>query len=325
VVNRSGSLLLAGVIGGTGSLSQVGPGTLILTGTSIYTGPTTVSSGALQVDGVLGNTAVSVQSGASLTGVTTTDFSSFAFTANQRAAANLLDAVQLNPKAANLISFLDKEPFANLPRDFNKISPDGLTAFYEIGFSNANIQRLNLEGRFDDLRNGSNGFSSNMKVNGASIDLEDRADADGKSSKAVMEPILQHGPENRWGVWMTGFGDFASVDADANAKGYDFTTGGVSLGIDYRLTGQLAIGVMGEYSHTWTHLNPGGHIDVDSGRGGVYATWFNHGIYLNGAIYGGHNNYDSGRAGLEGLANSGGEEAEWSAFISGGFDFHLVL
>jgi uncharacterized protein YhjY with autotransporter beta-barrel domain len=55
----------------------------------------------------------------------------------------------------------------------------------------------------------------------------------------------------------------------------------------------------------------------------VYATWFNHGIYLNGAIYGGHNNYDSGRAGLEGLANSGGEEAEWSAFISGGFDFHF--
>jgi outer membrane autotransporter protein len=255
--------------------------------------------------------------------VTTTDFSSFAFTANQRAAANLLDAVQLNPKAANLISFLDKEPFANLPRDFNKISPDGLTAFYEIGFSNANIQRLNLEGRFDDLRNGSNGFSSNMKVNGASVDLEDRADADGKSSKAVMEPILQHGSENRWGVWMTGFGDFASVDADANAKGYDFTTGGVSLGIDYRLTGQLAIGVMGEYSHTWTHLNPGGHIDVDSGRGGVYTTWFNHGIYLNGAIYGGHNNYDSGRAGLEGLAKSGGEGAEWSAFISGGFDFHF--
>ena len=71
------------------------------------------------------------------------------------------------------------EPFANLPTDFNKISPEGLTAFYEISFSNANIQRLNLESRLDDIHNGSNGFNSNMKVNGATVNLEDKADADG--------------------------------------------------------------------------------------------------------------------------------------------------
>jgi outer membrane autotransporter protein len=255
--------------------------------------------------------------------VMTTDFSSFAFTPNQLAAANLLDAVQLDPKAASLISFLNTEPFSNFPKDFQKISPDGLTALYEISFSNANIQKLNLESRLDDIHNGSNGFSSNMKINGATVNLEDRADADGKSSKAVVEPILQHAPENRWGVWMTGFGDFVDVNGDGNAPGYNFTTGGVSLGLDYRITDQLAIGVMGEYSHTWTSLNPGGHIDVDSGRGGVYATWFSHGFYLNGAIYGGHNTYDSGRAGLEGLANGSTEGAEWSTFVGGGYDFHF--
>ena len=254
--------------------------------------------------------------------IITTDFSSFALTPNQSAAANLLDAVQLDPRAANLISFLNTEPFANLPNDFQKISPDGLTAFYEISFSNANMQKLTLEGRFDDIHNGSNGFSSNMRVNSATVNLEDRADADGKSSKAVVEPILQHASENRWGVWVTGFGDFVNVDGDGNAQGYNFTTGGVSLGVDYRITDQLAIGVMGDYSHTWTSLNPSGHIDVDSGRGGLYATWYNHGIYINGAIYGGHNNYDSGRAGLEGLANASTEGAEWSTFIGGGYDFH---
>jgi hypothetical protein len=99
---------------------------------------------------------------------------------------------------------------------------------------------------------------------------------------------------------VTGFGDFVNVDGDANAQGYNFTTGGVSLSLDYRITDQLAISVMGEYSRTWTDLNPGGHINVDSGRGGVYATWFSHGIYTNGAIYGGHNNYDSGRPGRPG-------------------------
>jgi outer membrane autotransporter protein len=201
---------------------------------------------------------------------------------------------------------------------------EGLTALYEISFSNANIQRLNLEDRLDDIRSGSNGFSSNMKVNGANVTRDEKATVDGKSSKNVVEPILQPGPENRWGVWVTGFGDFVSVDSDANAKGYNFTTGGVSLGIDYRIGDQFAIGAMGEYSHTWTSLNPSGHVDVDSGRGGMYATWFNHGIYLNGAIYGGYNTYDSSRAGFGGLANGSTEGAEWSTFIGGGYDFHFV-
>jgi outer membrane autotransporter protein len=252
--------------------------------------------------------------------VATTDFASFAFTPNQTAAANLLDAVQLDPKAATLVSFLNTEPFENLPNDLRAISPEGLTAFYEISFSNANIQKLTLEGRLDDIHSGSSGFSSNMKVNGAS--LNNTPVPDGKSSKAVVEPVLQPTPENRWGVWVTGFGDFVNVDGDGNAKGYNFTTGGVSLGIDFRITDHLAVGAMGDYSHTWTSLNPG-HIDVDSGRGGLYASWFDRGFYVNGAIYGGHNNYDSNRSGLGGAANGSTEGSEWSTFIGAGYDFHF--
>jgi fibronectin-binding autotransporter adhesin len=81
---------------------------------------------------------------------------------------------------------------------------EGLTALYEISFSNANIQRLNLEDRLDDIRSGSNGFSSNMKINGANVTRDDKATVDGKSSKNVVEPIPQPGLENRWGVWVGG-------------------------------------------------------------------------------------------------------------------------
>ena len=158
-----------------------------------------------------------------------------------------------------------------------------------------------------------------MKVNGANVNME-VAGSDGKSSKAPVEPILQPARENRWGVWVTGFGDFVSVDADGNGSAYNFTTGGFSLGVDCRITNYLAIGAFGEYSHTWTSLKPAGSIDVNSGRGGLYATWFDYGFYLNGAIYGDHNNYSSG---LEGLANGGTQGAEWSTFLSGGHDFHL--
>jgi outer membrane autotransporter protein len=104
-----------------------------------------------------------------------------------------------------------------------------------------------------------------MKINSATVNLEDKAPVDGKASP--VEQALQPGPENRWGVWVTGFGDFVNVDADYNAKAYNFTTGGFSVGVEYRLTDFLAIGAMGEYSHTWTNLTPAGSIDVDSGLG----------------------------------------------------------
>src|ERR1700693_3503542 len=66
--DRGGGARLAGAVSGAGTLNHVGPWTLIMTGTSTYTGVTTVTAGTLEIDGVLGNTAMSVQRGATLSG-----------------------------------------------------------------------------------------------------------------------------------------------------------------------------------------------------------------------------------------------------------------
>jgi hypothetical protein len=102
------------------------------------------------------------------------------------------------------MAFLYQEPFANLPSDFAKISPESLTAFYEISFSAANIQRLNLESRLEDIRN----RSSRASGTGATVYLEDKAD--GKSSK--NRPMLPAVRKKRWDFWSTSFGDFVHVD-----------------------------------------------------------------------------------------------------------------
>jgi fibronectin-binding autotransporter adhesin len=49
--NRSNTLTFGGVISGTGSLSQIGSGTTILTADNSYAGPTAVNAGALYVNG----------------------------------------------------------------------------------------------------------------------------------------------------------------------------------------------------------------------------------------------------------------------------------
>jgi outer membrane autotransporter protein len=137
-----------------------------------------------------------------------------------------------------------------------------------------------------------------------------------------VQPVMQPSRENRWGVWVSGFGDFVNVDGDGNGKGYDFTTGGVTVGVDFRLTDNLVVGLMGDYSHTWSNLKPG-HLEVNSGRGGLYASWFERGFYLDGAIYGGGNSIDTARSGLGGIASGGTDGSEWSAFLSAGYDFHI--
>ena len=49
VYDLSGSASFPGVITGSGGLSQAGPGVLVLPGSNVYTGATTVFSGTLQV------------------------------------------------------------------------------------------------------------------------------------------------------------------------------------------------------------------------------------------------------------------------------------
>jgi hypothetical protein len=104
-----------------------------------------------------------------------------------------------------------------------------LTSLYEVSFSGANIQRLNLTNRMAEIREGATGFSSQLSVNRQPLPM-------GKEGKGAVEEtsVLQTSPENRWGVFASGDGDFVSVGGDGNASGYDFTTAGVTLGVDYR-------------------------------------------------------------------------------------------
>ena len=131
-----------------------------------------------------------------------------------------------------------------------------LSAPFDIWFQMAQTQRFNLEAHFDDIMAGTP-LAPPPTVVGKEM-------VTGKEAKEVAPSLPPLASEKRWNLWGAGYGDFVNVDDEDAAKGYRYTTGGMTAGLDYRLTDQFVVGLIGGYAHTWTNLRPGS-IDVDTG------------------------------------------------------------
>jgi outer membrane autotransporter protein len=241
---------------------------------------------------------------------------------NSAAVARALDNAVGDPRAAGLINFLNSEPFNKLCSDFTLIAPEELASIFNIGVSLANVQTANLERRMGDIRAGSTGFNAaGFTMNGStpsfSAGLGGPTGAEGKAGPSVLAPI----PENRWGIFATGLGEFTHVDSTNNASGFDLQTGGVTLGVDYRVCSHFAIGLIAGYAHTNADLVNNGNLDVNSGKFGLYATAFGSGLYLDTAVTGGISEYDSRRTALLGTASGSTDGGDLNVLVNGGYDW----
>jgi outer membrane autotransporter protein len=250
------------------------------------------------------------------------DFVTAACNPNSVAVARALNSVVGDPRAAALITFLDNQPLNQLCADFTLISPEALTSVFDLAVSLANVQSANLERRLDDLRQGSHGFSSsgftiNDTAPSFSQGLSGPTGSEGKSGPSVVAPI----PENRWGFFATGLGEFTDVSTADGARGFNFRTGGVTVGVDYRIGSNFAIGLTGGYAHTGVDLSGNGNINVDGGTGGFYATAFGNGFYVDTSVTGGASNYDTRRTALLGTATGSTDGGNLNVLVAGGYDW----
>src|SRR5262249_18815342 len=249
-------------------------------------------------------------------------FTEVACNPNTLAVANALDSAVGDPRASRLIEFLDTQPLSELCPQLDLISPEELAAMFNIGVSLANIQSVNLERRMEDIRAGSTGFSArgfsiDNRVPESSPGLAGPTGSEGKSGPSVMQPT----PENRWGVFVTGLGEFTSVDDTSIAPGYNFSTGGLTFGVDYRVSPNFAIGLTGGYAHTNADLVNNGSLDVNGGTIGAYATGFGGGFYVDAAAFGVFNGYDEHRTALLGTASGDTDGQDFNALITAGYEW----
>jgi outer membrane autotransporter protein len=246
----------------------------------------------------------------------------FGGTPNAVAVGEALDSAVGDPRAAELIGVLNNQSLTDLSEDIDLISPEQLTSIFVLGVSLANVQSANLERRMEDIRAGSSGFSSaGFAINGSGPSFWEGfsgvSGPEGKSGPAVFAPV----PQNRWGVFATGLGEFTNVDSTFNARGYDLATGGFTMGIDYRIGSHFAIGLTGGYAYTHADLFNGSRIKVNGGKLGLYATAFGSGFYLDTAVVGGLSGYDTRRTALEGTARGDTLGGDLNVLVAGGYDW----
>ena len=204
--------------------------------------------------------------------------------------------------------------------------PEEFAAIYEIGFAQATEQALNLQRRMDSIREGSRGFCADgLAVTTSGKDYsggKGPLPVDGKvvlPAKEETSSVMSPAPENKWGVFITGTGQFIGVDdSGLDRPGFDIISGGFTLGVDYRVCNNFALGLYGGYAHSTADFDDqlggfnGSEITVDGGKIGAYATWFSGGFYLDGAVGGGYNNYDTRRSDLLGIERGSTDGFEFS-------------
>ena len=241
-----------------------------------------------------------------------------ALTPNQSVVAGALTAANANSGLQDAIDYLLNQSKGNLTRDFDLIAPDELTSIFTIGFSEADVQNANIERHLEQVRNGASGYTS-TGFTAASKDGK-AVVVDGKKVVVDNNPVT---PESkRRSFFIEGSGEFASVGSTNNASGYDFTTAGVTLGVDYRVNDNFAIGIMGGYANSNAGLVNQGSINLNSGKGGVYATVFGNGFYADALVGAGYNSYDSTRSSLDGYAYGDANGWELDTLLNGGYDCH---
>ena len=278
-------------------------------------------------------------------------------TPNQKAVALTLDSAAHDKRAGAIFEYLDYRKLNKLPGDLDKIAPEELTSVFTIGTSLAKVQSGNIQRRAGDIRSGSGGFSAEgLAVNGtgpgysgsfrtgAAGPTGNEIRNDGKDVKETKDVIAP--AENRWGVFLSGTGEWVSVGDTDNARGYTLESGGFTLGIDYKVTPNFAVGLAAGYTGSSADLTDRGRVYVNGGKLGLYATFFQNeqvspaptmskdakevqapavsiakGFYADVAVFGGYNSYDTRRSALQGEARGDTEGGELNVLFGTGYDF----
>ncbi|MCL2760229.1 MAG: autotransporter outer membrane beta-barrel domain-containing protein [Desulfuromonadales bacterium] len=326
--NRSDTSTFTGDIDGTGTVTQNGIGTTILTGQTLWTGGTAINAGTLTLDGSNGGaqltgtitgqtgTTLNIDNGATwnLTGNSTVgnlngNNGNIGINANIAASTNdQITADTANGNIAIAVSNTGGEIHGKAPtlELINVTNPEASSGNYtlangplEVGLYNYNL----LSGK---QLNYSQANSANWYLAPSyGKELITLVGASDQTSTWLMtnDSLLQRMGELRtsssdeqkhpYQTWIRGYGWQARVNTNNSQVGYIENTYGADLGADKTFDtsiGKIYGGLMAGYTNSRRSMNGGaGQSLTDTLYAGIYGTWINEkGYYIDGLAKLGH-------------------------------------
>lgn len=243
-------------------------------------------------------------------------FASLGQTTNQKTIGGALDLAAIDFSNTTLISYLNNQSNASLPGIYDQISPASLTSLYQMGFSTARSQAGLVNQRLSQLFSTFDSTSLDVSWNGEGPQFAGDLPA---SEEAGIAQNLQ---AERWGAFAVGLGNFGTVTGEGNATGYQFSTGGVVAGLDYRFTKEWAGGLLLGYTQSGTSQSPG-TVNVSGGQVGLYGGWKQDSLHLEALFSGGLNTYTTQRLALGGTASGNFQGQQFSGDLNFGYDMNM--
>ncbi len=173
---------------------------------------------------------------------------------------------------------------------YDQIAPRSNQVDFTMGISSAVFQAGNVSGRLSDIRRGVRGVDQGSSFIRNSGFIRDGRDtpiliAAAGSDLTGMLPARE---DDRWGIFARGNAVSGDQRDTPDQMGYSFTSAGMTIGMDYRLTGGLAAGLLLGYTGSRADVDDyGSKITMDGYTLGAYGTWYTQGFFVDGqASYG---------------------------------------
>ncbi|HYE36428.1 autotransporter domain-containing protein [Methylocaldum sp.] len=201
-------------------------------------------------------------------------------TENQRSVADALvnacdgAAGELAQRCSDLLGsgLTDAERIAAL----SQITPEQVASQTSMPLRIGTGRTANLQQRLTLLRQGNGGFDLAMNIDGRKISYDTiaralRNQSGGAAGDGPDDPLR----DSPLGVFVQGRFNGGDRDNTGAERGYRFTTGGLTLGADYRLTDQLILGLAFGYDGTSAVFSQNsGAMDTDSYHGSFYGSYY---------------------------------------------------
>ena len=214
------------------------------------------------------------------------------------------------------------------PIPIGLLYPTDLTIIPTIDLVLTDIQIDNVIDRLTDLHHGVTIPTNKLAVVDSKEVMSDNKNvlSDGKNMinrRDDSRPRPSIVSDKRWGFFITGTGEMVDVESTGTARGSSFNTGGVTVGADYRVTDNLAIGVAFGYANTDADLNFGGSVRSNNGNASIYATYYKRGFYVDGVVTGGIGSIDTRRLTVGGVTRGDSGTSAFAGVLGTGYDFEL--